>query len=350
MSVTWERRYSLVSHLGGVRAVCVDTQASALVSCGEDALVKCWDLKSIWDESAHHDPPEPFANLRGHTSAVLCMALGEDGLLFSAGVDRKIRAWRLPDSRTHSVYGANLADQLRVLNVGSLVGHGDAVWAMAVHPHVPYLASASADGLVGVWSVHAEHLAHQAVGMETAFAMPRVASGGREERPTSVAWLPWGTAQLLAGLGSGGAASFDVNRAAAVAALPPPVSRGATSASVTSVACHPVQKLVAMAHADSSARILDASSGALVLQLPGHEDAVTAISWDALHGHTVVTGSHDGCLRFFDVRTGRCLQQLPVHRPLHDEAVQGLCCERRFVATAGADGSVALLAAADWAK
>eukprot|EP00439_Symbiodinium_sp_Y106_P000678 s5917_g1.t1 len=57
---TWQHRWTMQSHLDGVRCVFLDDKNSLLVSCGEDVVVKCWDLSSIW-QMPDADELEPYA-------------------------------------------------------------------------------------------------------------------------------------------------------------------------------------------------------------------------------------------------------------------------------------------------
>ncbi|XP_057268632.1 striatin-4-like, partial [Pezoporus wallicus] len=78
---------------------------------------------------------------------VLAVAMGSDiGLCCSAGLDARIRCWRLPDLDRDPYDGYDPG----VLS-GVLEGHGDAVWGLAFNGAGDRLASCSADGTVRVW-------------------------------------------------------------------------------------------------------------------------------------------------------------------------------------------------------
>lgn len=76
--------------------------------------------------------------------------------VFSGSLDSSIRVWNLPpaEHHTYSPHNPKLEDD-------TLVGHTDAVWALALLPSAPdepegYLVSASSDGSVKVWSTTGE--------------------------------------------------------------------------------------------------------------------------------------------------------------------------------------------------
>lgn len=76
--------------------------------------------------------------------------------IFSGSLDSSIRVWNLPsvEHHTYSPHDPKLEDD-------TLVGHTDAVWALALLPSAAdepegYLVSASSDGSVKVWSTTGE--------------------------------------------------------------------------------------------------------------------------------------------------------------------------------------------------
>jgi len=348
----WAPRWTLRSHLDGVRCVLADAANSVLASCGEDMLIKTWDLRPLWRGAPHADDMEPFATLRGHTAPVLAMAYSEqDGVLFSGGMDECIRAWRWPDVRTYNAYGSCLMLQDRGLRAGVLLGHKDSIWSLQQHPHLPFLASAAADGLVAIWSTKAVLDPACAAGtMETSFVLPAADRQAADpEVPACAAWVPSEVSHILAGYVSARVAVFDVmaGRKVLEVAPPPPVGAQAEGSALTSACCHQVQRLVATGHADCRARLLDLASGRFVGDFGGHSDAVTSVCIDPTRGNSLVTACHDGCIRTFDLRMAGCQQTLWLHRSKYDEAVHGLHHAPRMLATAGADGNVSVLLPSD---
>lgn len=377
------RRWTLRSHLDGARCVLGDEADGVLVSCGEDALVKCWDLSPLWRSAPNADEIEPYATLRGHTSPVLALAYRQhDRLLFSAGMDYCVRAWRLPDTATHDLYLRNLTGQELAARAGLLVGHSDVVWGLQQHPHLPYLASASADGTIGLWAVDVDTLSRETGSMETSLVLNQSPNGAKgsssgrtadgrgeaggdaySELPSCVTWVPANAAWLLSGYTSSKIAVFDVNRSTKVFELMPSAEQGtndgrndgspdvaqlastAQSRSVTSACCHQVMPLVVTGHTDGSARLADLKTGRFVMNFSDHPDAVTSVTLDPTRSHRLITGCHDGSIRSFDLRVSgqRCLERLRLHQAKYNEALHSVYHASSFLATAGADGNVAVL-------
>lgn len=87
---------------------------------------------------------------------------------------------------------------------------------------------------------------------------------------------------------------------------------------VWSVAFHPQstvnQRLVASGGADNSVRLWEAQSGQLLQTLQGHTNWVRAVAFSA-DGATLISGSSDETLKWWDVATGTCLATVCAPRP-----------------------------------
>lgn len=162
------------SHLDAVQAVAFGPEAT-VVSGSWDCTVKVWRLAS--DKSGNRyvlvvdpllcggsssrrrlsDGLEPQITFRGHLAPVTSLAVSSGRRkIFSGSLDSSIRVWNLPsaDHHTYSPHDPKLEDD-------TLVGHTDAVWALALLPSAAdepegYLVSASSDGSVKVWSTTGE--------------------------------------------------------------------------------------------------------------------------------------------------------------------------------------------------
>lgn len=322
------------------------------------------DLAPLWRGAPHADELEPYATLRGHTAPVLALAYGQQHrTLYSAGMDCRIRVWCLPETRVFSAYGTSSTTQQDGTLIGYLVGHTDSVWSLQLHPYLEYLASASADGSIGLWSTEGSTLGQEAGSAEASFVLPALATLGGDlamdstpvagpeataagyDVPSCVAWVPTDVTKLLGGFTSSRVAIFDVKRGAQTLELLPTGDRPRPA--VTSACCHHIMQVAVTGHADNCARLADLVSGRFVSVFNGHTDAVTSVCLDPVRGHSLITGSHDGCIRRFDLRTGRCLHRVPLHLRKYDEAVHCVHCAPRLLAAAGADGGVAVILPAE---
>lgn len=57
-------------------------------------------------------------------------------------------------------------------------------------------------------------------------------------------------------------------------------------------------------------------------------------------GFELLSGSHDGNLRVWDLRKYKCVSDLPIHLRKYDEGVLCLALQENVLAVGGADGLV----------
>ncbi|XP_041276944.1 striatin-4-like, partial [Onychostruthus taczanowskii] len=274
---SWSPRLTLRSHYDAVRALAFVPCHPALVTASEDATLKLWNLQKplVPKKNAALDV-EPVYAFRGHRGPVLQVAVaagdggdsGDSGLCCSAGVDARIRCWRLPglDSDPYDGYDP------RVLR-GVLDGHADAVWGLAFDVTGRHLASCSADGTVRLWDPRGD----SGGGTGGAGTCLSVLDGHKDHGvPTSVTFVPTHPAQLVAGFRSGATVLYDLEATKATLVSPNgghdcslhlchllqrtcvqelPAHRRKHSEAVLAVAFHPRRALSASAGADALAKV-----------------------------------------------------------------------------------------------
>ncbi len=70
-----------------------------LITASEDSTLKIWSLQKATQSMRNNRivDLEPTHTFRGHTGAVMCVGVSEDGsCVYSGGVDTSIRSWKLP--------------------------------------------------------------------------------------------------------------------------------------------------------------------------------------------------------------------------------------------------------------
>ncbi|QRV89951.1 striatin-like protein [Ceratobasidium sp. AG-Ba] len=344
----WKTRKTLRNHLDSVRAVAFHPNEMCLASGGDDFTIKIWrlDPSALTSNSRQMQQSidiEPQLNLRGHTAPVTCLVASQKGLLFSASMDTSIRIWAFPPE-SHQPYAPYDPSFSR----GELVGHTDVVWGLAVVRDGTWLASGSADGKVKVWEVSenggnlrlswgyngTEHEVPE--GQEEEF-VPVVAVEGIKSDLKKVA-VAYANCIIKV---------FDIETGKELTRLDASETYDGTSATqVNAIVSHPTMPLLITAHEDKYIRIFDITTGECQHSMLAHLDTVTTLSIDAT-GFSLVSGSHDGSIRFWDILGSRtCVQEINAHREKSNEGTLAVEFHPSmpFIASAGADGVVKIYA------
>eukprot|EP00927_Polykrikos_kofoidii_P037721 TRINITY_DN31939_c0_g1_i1.p1 TRINITY_DN31939_c0_g1~~TRINITY_DN31939_c0_g1_i1.p1 ORF type:complete len:742 (+),score=118.26 TRINITY_DN31939_c0_g1_i1:36-2228(+) len=381
---------TLQAHSDSARSVAFTSDTSAagplLVSCGEDSLVKVWNLSDTESddrESWPKDSAEALTTFRGHGDAVLSLALssapGDGGTLVVSGdVRGQLCAWLLPSawgtcSDDPSTPLLSSRSQIQFRKVPD--AHCDAIWSLCFHPEAHgLLGSVGADGCIRLWRCASDNdfaspspptvaLLHD---VYTAAPQPQdsVDIIGLDQ-PTSLAWMPWSSAHIFAGFTSSSCAMFDAEACAIVHSFggvreaesgESSNGRGAadtesiassTASAVMSVACQSMH-LIAAGYADRRVRLFCPTTGRQVMDLEGHTDAVSSICFGSAGSargsseYELATGCHDGVLRIFDIRTGCCSRSVSPSDHKSVAAIHSVFHGGDRVVTAGSDGNVVI--------
>lgn len=124
----WVLKRVLAGHLGWVRAVEVDVSNEWFATGANDSRIKIWDLAS----------GRLRVTLTGHAHAVQDLKISESRpYLFSASEDHSVKCWDLEHNKVVRHYH----------------GHLSGVYTLALHPRLDLLISAGRDSTVRVWDV-----------------------------------------------------------------------------------------------------------------------------------------------------------------------------------------------------
>ncbi len=346
-------------HAGWVRSVSVRPDGAELASCGDDGVIRRWNVID----------GQPARELHGHRSRVLSIAYRPDGRqLASAGEDGIVRLWDLdageaptPGGESSSLRGAPQAQELP--------GHQGVIEAIAYSPDGTRLVSVSRDKTVRTWDVSNRRALHVLLGHEgeingAAFSPDNVhaASAGDDgtvrvwnavtgqERLTlrvqrdelrCVAFSPDG-ARLACGGRHGMVQLWDVARAGQAGQ----VAQGrmirdlrVPGNMVMSLAFKADGRVLAVAGEDGLIREWDLLAGKEVRNLRGHLGWVRGLAYSR-DGLRLASASEDGTVRLWDsvaVQGPRTLFDLQID-------VMAVACHPRGekLALAMYDGSVRL--------
>lgn len=277
-------------------------------------------LLRIWNASGHVIATSPSGSHGGHTASIKAACFLTNSQLASAGMDRTVRVWKYTESNDSA--SGELKPTLE------LYGHTGSIDSLEVDGASRRILTASADGAVGLWS------ASKASSPEAdASLLPGAHASKRRRVNPSVTVAQRGPLALLRGVHGGAPASAAVfdprDRTVAYSAGQDHAVRTldlTTGAVVSTLATsHPLLSLCALPSpsggggngsspllaAGTSARhvtLVDPRAGSAatsVMTLRGHANKVVSLSRSPDNEYSLVSGSHDGTCRIWDLRSAR---------------------------------------------
>ncbi|KAG1463560.1 hypothetical protein G6F46_007285 [Rhizopus delemar] len=270
------------------------TGKSGLFATGSyDNMVRLWNTSG-----------ECISTFIGHTDSVKSVSLGQvDGdkaIVFSGSLDHSVLAWEysLENSSYRLMYECK--------------GHKGPVESVAVDANNNYLASASADGLVRVWTTleptEDEHLEDEQpskkkkkAGESRKIKARSVALEGHVGAVNTVAFNNNDSNIVYTGGWDHSIRAWDVEQQVNL-------STKNCEKVVLDVDYSLHSKLLATGHTDNTVRLWDPKSedGTNVkLTLRGHSAWVSSVSWSKKSEYTLCSGSYDSSVRVWDIRSSK---------------------------------------------
>lgn len=265
----------------------------------------------VWDKSGHAIATSAPYSAGGHSSSVKSVKFISPTQIASSGLDRTIRIWKYTEAEDHFT-----ADVKPILE---LYGHKGSVDSIDVHGPSNRVLSGSADGTVGLWTT----LKASAPAADSSL----ISSGPTAKRrklTTSTSTAQRGPLSLVSShAGSVSQVIFNpLDSTVGYSVSQDHTIRTfdlETSVLVdTRTTTHPLLSITALPGissqllaAGTSARhitLLDpriSSAKTQVMTLRGHTNKIVSLSPDPESNYGLVSGSHDGTCRVWDLRSSR---------------------------------------------
>jgi len=340
----WQEKTSLKSHFDAIQSLAILEKDNILASISEDCLIKLWDIRQL-QACTDHDNVEPYMNLRGHTCPLFTMTtcgFGDDGVIYSAGSEGIIRAWKPPSPDAVDPFGCYGGKNWCV---GVWNGHEETIWDLQGCPIRQMLLSVGADGFVNVWNCQTQSQGDEE-GITSSLAGKFVDDKVPDDMPTCSSWIHTNVHAFLVGYASDRVAVVDLESCRRVGELVFEERDGnwsQASRQVNTLASHFTNDIAFAGHEDGVIRLYDLNDGRCHRELRGHTDAVTSLALDP-SGLYLTSGSHDATVRTWDLRTFQPLQELPAHSRKYDEGTNCVTIHPTFpyMFSGGSDGLIKL--------
>lgn len=268
-------------------------------------------LLRVWNKSGQAIATSSSAGAGGHTAGIKSAKYISSTKIASAGMDRTIRIWKYSEAEDH--FSGQLKPTLE------LYGHKGYIHSIDVHGPSNRIISASQDNKIGIWATAATSAPEA-----PSTLLPSALTSKRRKLSTSTSTPQRGPLSLIT-------AHTAPVQAVVFNPLDPTVAYSCgqdhtvrtfdltTSRNVdTRTTSHPLFSISALPGissqllaAGTSARhitLLDPRVSAQttqVMTLRGHTNLVSSIAPDPTNNYGLVSGSHDGTCRIWDLRSTR---------------------------------------------
>jgi ribosome biogenesis protein len=303
---------SSIDVLSGTSPVGVWQPASVLEG-QERILSSSYDgLLRVWNKSGQIIATSTSSSLGGHTASIKAAKFISPTQIASSGLDHTIRLWKYSESKDH--FSADLKPTLE------LYGHKGSIESLAIHGPSSRILSASTDGSIGIWSSRKSEA--------TAAPSSLVSSGSTAKRrkftistsapqrgPLSLIKIHSAPSTAVIFHPDDPTVAYSTSLDHTVKTLDLETSNvvdtRTTSHPLLSIASLPSLSSSHILATGSSARhitLIDpraSSTTTAIMTLRGHTNKIVSLAADPDSTWGLVSGSHDGTCRVWDLRSTR---------------------------------------------
>lgn len=290
-------------------AIAYNDEAGILVAACERSTLQYWNKGETMGVRTGDGTPNV---LKGHQGPVTALAWSGGPVMASAGADKKVILWSMPDGKP-----------LHTLTADGVVR------ALAMAPDGKLLASAGDTNTIQLWDVGG--------------GKPGAKLADHTDWVLSLTFSPDGK-QLASGGYDGTVRLWDLASNKLVISIParppaPPNTPPSPPNVVWALAYSPDGKLLALGGSDGPIHLVNPADGKIVRSMPGHTSTVTALAFHP-SGTVLVSGSKDRTVKLWNPTNGQAIKSLDGHLAW----VQGLVfmAQGTRVASVSADNTVRL--------
>ncbi|BBM83370.1 DUF4062 domain-containing protein [Candidatus Uabimicrobium amorphum] len=264
-----------------VREVCVTNDNKKIISIGEDSDIYIWDLLTGSLQKT----------LEGHSDSVKSLHIQQDRIV-SGGRDGKIFVWDLHSGECLKTF----------------YGYSPSVSSVFLTEDLQYVVSSGDDKTIRIWDI----------------------AGGKHSTIVTNAVVESLFLQgdyVVAGMENGSLCLWNIHTHHVL------FDEKAHKASVVSVCIDADKKYIISGAWDHLVKIWEIESGNCVLELKGHEEWVSSVSY---RQNIVVSGSYDNTIRVWDTSVGMS----PIVLKGHSDVIESVTTDNHTIATGSRDKSV----------
>lgn len=274
-----------------------------ILSASYDGLLR------VWNTSSQLLTTSPGPARGGHGSFIKSAKFISPSQVVSGGFDRTIRLWKYSEDQEGPV-APSFTPQIE------LYGHKSSVDSVTAHAASGRVLSASSDHSVGLWSTRKS----DAPSAPEALVPQARTKDGKRRKLNEVPVSQRGPLALMhQHTGPVSGVTFDFNDPTVgysaswdqtvrtwdlvTAAL---VETRTTSSALLCIEQMPSLNLIAAGSMSRVIKLVDpraAAATVTAITLKGHKNSVVSLARDPHHDYTIVSGSHDGTCRVWDVRS-----------------------------------------------